>query len=223
MYFIDIEAVAVSDVIQFSLRTNAFDLTCISTGGPATTVTWTRDSVTVTEGTETHYDTSTHEYTHTLTVIGIMEGLYTCTVANDRPSSASANINVQGEVFVRPADIASPTNTHGFCICLNIVIILSAAPSPPSNVTVLQHGLKSADVSWTSGEPAVTGYNISYQTLDGGHSGSVTNETATSTIITGLMTGATYSITIVATSSTFNSTVTTAPDITIGTGLIVCV
>ena len=29
-----------------------FTLTCISTGGPATTVTWTRDSVTVTEETE---------------------------------------------------------------------------------------------------------------------------------------------------------------------------
>ena len=31
-------------------------LTCISTGGPATTVTWTRDSDTVTEGTETVLD-----------------------------------------------------------------------------------------------------------------------------------------------------------------------
>ena len=27
-------------------------LTCISTGGPATTVTWTRDSVTITDGTD---------------------------------------------------------------------------------------------------------------------------------------------------------------------------
>ena len=101
--------------------------------------------------------------------------------------------------------------------------VLSPAPSPPSDVSVSQNGLNSLLVSWTSGEPAVTGYNISYQTLDGGHSGSVTNETATSTIITGLMTGATYSITIVATSNTLNSTETTAPDITIGTGLIVCV
>ena len=98
--FTDIEAVTMSDVILFSLRANIFDLACISTGGPATTVTWTRDSVTVTEGTETHYNTSTHRYTHTLTVIGRLEGLYTCTVANDRPSSDSANINVQGMMFV---------------------------------------------------------------------------------------------------------------------------
>ena len=103
-------------------------------------------------------------------------------------------------------------------------VFMSAAPPPPSGVSVSQNGLNSLLVSWTSGEPAVTGYIISYQTLDGGHSDSVTNETATSTIITGLMTGATYSISIVATSSTLPSTKTTAvPDITIGIGLIVCV
>ena len=74
-----------------------FTLTCISTGGPATTVTWTRDSVTVTEGTVTHYDTSNYEYSHSLIVTGRLEGLYTCTVANDKPSSGSANITVQGD------------------------------------------------------------------------------------------------------------------------------
>ena len=103
--FIGIDPVTVSNVILFSIRANVFDITCISTGGPATTVTWTRDSVTVTEGTVTHYDTSTYKYTHTLTVVGRTEGLYICTVANDRPSTASAHINVQGKVFVSAADI----------------------------------------------------------------------------------------------------------------------
>ena len=37
-----------------------FTLTCISTGGPATTVTWTRGSITVTEGTETVIITLLH-------------------------------------------------------------------------------------------------------------------------------------------------------------------
>ena len=56
-----------------------FTLTCISTGGPATTVTWTRDSTTVTEGTETVLDDPvTAQYTHTLTVTGRLPGLYTC-------------------------------------------------------------------------------------------------------------------------------------------------
>ena len=73
-----------------------FTLTCSSTGGPATTVTWTGDSVTVTEGTETVLDDPvTAQYTHTLT--GNTElGLYTCTVNNSKPSVASASLNVQG-------------------------------------------------------------------------------------------------------------------------------
>ena len=70
-------------------------LTCISTGGPATTVTWTRDSVTISEGTETVLnDPVTAQYTHTLTVTS--GGEYTCTVANDKPSTASATIIVSG-------------------------------------------------------------------------------------------------------------------------------
>ena len=71
-------------------------LTCISTGGPATTVSWTRDSTTViTEGTETVLnDTVTAQYTHTLNVT--TAGVYTCTVSNDKPSSASASITVTG-------------------------------------------------------------------------------------------------------------------------------
>ena len=72
-------------------------LTCISTGGPATTVTWTRDSTTVTEGNETVLDDPvTAEYTHTLTVTAA--GVYTCTVSNNKPSSdTSASITVPGK------------------------------------------------------------------------------------------------------------------------------
>ena len=75
-----------------------FTLTCISTGGPATSVTWTRDSTTVTEGNETVLnDPVTAEYTHTLTVTGKEEGLYRCIVANNKPSSDSAELNVQSK------------------------------------------------------------------------------------------------------------------------------
>ena len=74
-----------------------FTLTCISTGGPATTVTWTRDSVTVTEGTKTVLDSNiTARYTHTLTVTGRLPGLYECTVANNRPSTDSGTFFVEG-------------------------------------------------------------------------------------------------------------------------------
>ena len=88
---------------------------------------------------------------------------------------------------------------------------LPPAPSPPSGVTVSQNGVGSVHVSWTppSRGPAVTSYIIYYQQQDGGHNGSeMAGATATTATITGLMTGATYSITMVATSSTLPSTVT---------------
>ena len=75
-----------------------FTLTCISTGGPATTVTWTRDSSPASGNQTTQFngDTSNPQYTHTLTVTGRLGGLYTCTVANNKPSEDSAQLTVQG-------------------------------------------------------------------------------------------------------------------------------
>ena len=74
-----------------------FTLTCISTGGPATTVTWTRDSTTVTQGYMTVLvDTTTAQYTHTLTVTGRMPGLYNCTVKNSKPLTKSRTFTVKG-------------------------------------------------------------------------------------------------------------------------------
>ena len=74
-----------------------FTLTRISTGGPATTVTWTRDSVTITEGTKTVLDNrTTSQYTHTLTVTGRLGGLYTCTVANNKPSEDLTKYTIKG-------------------------------------------------------------------------------------------------------------------------------
>ena len=76
-----------------------FTLTCISTGGPATTVTWTRDSDTVTEGTETVLNNQMiAQYTHTLTVTGRLGGLYTCTVSNNKPSEDEAQLFIKGNL-----------------------------------------------------------------------------------------------------------------------------
>ena len=75
-----------------------FTLTCISTGGPATTVTWTRDSVTAMGDEMTVLDNAeTATYTHTLTVTGRFEGLYQCNVSNSKPSNAVASLNVYGK------------------------------------------------------------------------------------------------------------------------------
>ena len=83
-----------------------FTLTCISTGGPATTVIWTRDSTTVTEGTATVLsDPVTAQYTHTLTVTGRAPGIYICTVANNKPSNDSAHILVDTDLDPSPVTI----------------------------------------------------------------------------------------------------------------------
>ena len=75
-----------------------FTLTCISTGGPATTVTWTRDSHTaVGERRSDVVNGTTAQYANTLTVTGRLGGLYTCTVTNEvTPDGASASIIIQG-------------------------------------------------------------------------------------------------------------------------------
>ena len=187
-----------------------FTLTCSSTGGPATTVTWTRDSVPVSGDMMTAFngDTSDPQYIHTLTVTGKLGGLYTCTVANNKPSEDSAQFTVQGMHNKKWRLTLSPE-----------CVYTPPAPFPPSGVTVSQNGVDSVQVSWTppSGEPTVTGYIIYYQQQDGGHNSSeMAGATATTATIIGLMTGATYSITMVTTSSTLPSTVSAAVTVTIG-------
>ena len=86
--YIHVGDLTISDITLEDSANNEFTLTCISTGGPATTVTWTRDSETAV-GTQRSAVVNgvTAQYTHTLTVTGRLGGLYTCTVANNKPSS----------------------------------------------------------------------------------------------------------------------------------------
>jgi len=95
--------VSIPDGMRFTLDSelNAevpqFTLTCISTGGPATTVTWTRDPQSVSGGMTVLDDPETAQYTHTLTVTGRLGGLYQCTVSNNKPSQATSTLTVQGD------------------------------------------------------------------------------------------------------------------------------
>ena len=88
--------------LQFSLQTTptadppVFTLTCGSTGGPATTVIWTRDGAAATGDTSQTVMTAT--YVNTLTVTGREPGNYTCSVANNRTAQpATASLTVAGE------------------------------------------------------------------------------------------------------------------------------
>ena len=77
-----------------------FTFTFISTGGPATTVTWRRDSVIYVGGVSVLDNILTANYTHTLTVTGTLPGYYECTVSNDKPSTATINFTVQGNTKI---------------------------------------------------------------------------------------------------------------------------
>ena len=85
-------------------------------------------------------------------------------------------------------------------------------------MSVSQNGLNSLLVSWTSGDLTVTGYIIYYQQQGRRQRLSLTaGTTATSANVTGLIKGATYSVSVASTSDTLPSTETAAPhDVTIG-------
>ena len=97
--FISTGVVSLSGRMIFTLLpNNQFLLTCISTGGPATTVTWTRDSASAVGLIDTVVvDGVTGTSNNTLLVTGREEGLYTCTVSNRVSNESSASLNVAGE------------------------------------------------------------------------------------------------------------------------------
>ena len=96
---VDTGHIQLSGGITFTLDSDSrYTLTCISTGGPATTVTWTRYASIFTTGNVTVLDDPvTAQYTHTLTVTWRWTGDYTCAVANKVPSVSSADLFVRGK------------------------------------------------------------------------------------------------------------------------------
>ena len=107
-------------------------------------------------------------------------------------------------------------HVHNYCVYCKSP---PPAPNPPSGLTASQNGLDSALVSWTapSGGAAVTGYTIYYQ-QEGGERSSVSfGASATSATISGLIEGATYTITVTATSNTLSSITTAPTSLVIGT------
>ena len=96
-----------------------FTLTCISTGGPATTVTWTRDSDTAMGDAVTVFnDVATARYTHTLTVTGRLGGDYQCTVSNVKPSIPSASLRIQGTAYKVLHCMSNSVHAYTLCTCV---------------------------------------------------------------------------------------------------------
>ena len=88
---------------ELNATTPTFTLICTSTDGPATTVTWMRDGVVLTDNSnysitsQILIDAETATYIHRLTVTGRPFGEYTCNVSNNRPSSSSETLVLEGE------------------------------------------------------------------------------------------------------------------------------
>ena len=152
-------------------------------------------------------DPVTARYTHTLTVT--TAGEYTCTVANDKPSSAtSSSTSVYSmcvEMYSNSASIHPPS---------------SLVAAPPTDVAGVQDGPTSIRVTWTPPDPldGVTGYRI-HHTTGGGSSGnmSVDGGSTDNYTLTGLTNGETYTISIVGTLATG---VASVPEmITVGLGM----
>ena len=85
---------------EVDAATPLFTLTCTSTGGPATIVSWQRDGVVVSGGITELTDPVTATYTSTLTVAGRETGSYNCVVRNDRSSATSQMLLLRGEYIL---------------------------------------------------------------------------------------------------------------------------
>ena len=107
--------VSLSGEIVFQLNnaaTPVFTLTCTSTGGPATTVSWRRDGTLLRDDSNHDImsqvtDPVTATYTNTLTVTGRHDGLYQCSVSNIRtPSGISRSLTIGKKTEIQ----------HGLCL-----------------------------------------------------------------------------------------------------------
>ena len=110
--------VTIPGEITFQLEdavTPVFTLTCTSSGGPATTVSWRRDGTMLSDDstysiTSQVTDAETATYTHTLRVTGRLVGEYQCSVSNIRtPSGSTRSLTVVG----KESDIQ-----HGLYVCV---------------------------------------------------------------------------------------------------------
>ena len=89
---------------DFNVIIPKFTITSVTTGGPATNVTWKRNSATIT--TNSSYtmntvlvDRETAQYNNTLDVTGRLGGLYECIVWNNRPSEAVMSLEIYGNIL----------------------------------------------------------------------------------------------------------------------------
>ncbi len=89
---VDIDDLQFTLMTRLTAETPVFTLTCISTGGPATTVTWERDGVQLMNDSpysisQVVENTVQAVYSNRLSVTGRLTGSYRCSVNNIRGST----------------------------------------------------------------------------------------------------------------------------------------
>ena len=94
-----IESLSYKPLTTQEASTPGFTLTCTSTGGPASTVTWTKDCTPVPNDvnhlqSQTLLDGDTGTYQSVLTVTGPDYGEYKCIVTNSKASAASTGYTI---------------------------------------------------------------------------------------------------------------------------------
>ncbi len=82
---------------------SSLTLTCVSNGGPASEVVWTKDGYAVSTGytlTQTISYSPTTSYENVLTASSIADlvGNFTCTVSNSRGTSNTETLQIVGEL-----------------------------------------------------------------------------------------------------------------------------
>ncbi len=99
---------------NYNAKTAKFQLNCTSNGGPATTVTWTRDGEAVSGGNFTAArrldDPVTAAYTLTLSVTGRQGGVYRCQVAKSGPGVTGDPVISSMELEVKGNQISYSCN-----------------------------------------------------------------------------------------------------------------
>ena len=99
----DTGGVEVVDTVELAVDSDLngasprFTLTCISTGGPASSLLWIKNMEnSAGERVTTLVDPTPPLYTHALTVTGRQPGTYKCIVSNNKPSQDFATFTVKG-------------------------------------------------------------------------------------------------------------------------------
>ena len=163
-------------------------------------------------------DAETATYTHTLTVTGRLVGEYQCSVSNIRTRSGSGKSLTVGK---------RPQIQCSLCLCevggvthiLLELTLYSTGADPPTDLSAIQVGPTSIRVSWSApvSGATVTGHRISYS---GGTDQGIVDVAASATdhtiTITQPQSPLTYSISIIALSSSFPSSLAEPTMVTAG-------